>query len=113
MPTIMFVASDGTRRVVDALVGQSLLEVAHCHKIGLEGVCEGKLSCSTCHVIVAPGWFDRLPAATEEEEDMLDLASGLCRTSRLACQIIIGSEMNGLEVILPPAARNMMVAGAR
>ena len=55
----------------------------------LEGTCEGQMACSTCHVILPDEWFARLPPAVEDEEDMLDLAAGACRTSRLSCQIVL------------------------
>ena len=73
----------------------------------LEGTCEGQMACSTCHVIVAPEWFDRLPPASEEEEDMLDLAAGVARTSRLSCQIVLGDELEGLEARIPAESRDM------
>ena len=65
------------------------------------------MACSTCHVIVAAEDFGRLPPAREEEEDMLDLATGATRTSRLACQIILTDAMDGLTVRIPPESRNM------
>lgn len=73
----------------------------------LEGTCEGQMACSTCHVIVAAEWFGLLPAAVEDEEDMLDLASGACRTSRLSCQIELTEALDGLEVRIPPGSHNM------
>lgn len=109
MPKITFVERDGTRREVEAPVGLSVLEVAHRHGIDIEGACEGSLACSTCHVIVAKDDFDRLPEASEEEEDMLDLAWGLKPTSRLGCQIIISEELDGLVVELPKEVRNALV----
>ena len=109
MPKITFVEKDGTRREVDAPLGLSILEIAHHNKIDLEGACEGSLACSTCHVIVDPAWFGKLGTATEDEEDMLDLAFGLTHTSRLGCQIKITPELDGLVVKLPAATRNMMV----
>ena len=108
MPRITFVQLDGTRHDVDAPVGLSLLEVAHQNDIDLEGACEGSLACSTCHVIVDPAWFSRLEPIEEDEEDMLDLAFGLEKTSRLGCQIIITEELDGLTVRLPTATNNMM-----
>ena len=66
------------------------------------------MACSTCHVIVDAADFDRLPPATEEEEDLLDLAAHATRTSRLACQIILTDEMESLSVRIPPEARNWM-----
>jgi 2Fe-2S ferredoxin len=59
-------------------------------------------------VIVDPGWIERLSKPTEDEEDMLDLAFGLEKTSRLGCQIVMTNELDGLVVQLPAASRNMM-----
>jgi len=66
------------------------------------------MACSTCHVIVDAGDFEKLPAASEEEEDLLDLAAHATRTSRLACQIMLTNEMETLDVRIPPEARNWM-----
>jgi len=109
MPKMVFVQKDGTRKEVDAPIGLSVLEIAHRNKIDLEGACEGSLACSTCHVVIDAEWYDLLPDASEDEEDMLDLAFGLTHTSRLGCQIIITEELDGLSVQLPAATRNMMV----
>ena len=108
MPKMTFVERDGTAREVDAPLGLSVLEIAHRNKIDIEGACEGSLACSTCHVIVDPDWYDLLKEATEDEEDMLDLAFGLTQTSRLGCQIIMTEELDGLTVRLPSSTRNMM-----
>lgn len=108
MPHMTFVTPQGERITVEAPVGLSVLEIAHQNNIDLEGACEGSLACSTCHVIVDSEWYDTLPDAQEEEEDMLDLAFGLTHTSRLGCQIIMKEELDGLVVTLPPATRNMM-----
>jgi len=106
MPKMTFIEPDGTRKEVDAPLGLSVLEVAHKAGLDLEGACEGSLACSTCHVIVEPEWFDVLSEATEDEEDMLDLAFGLTKTSRLGCQIIMTEELDGLAVRLPGGSRN-------
>jgi len=108
MPKMIFIERNGTRREVDAPIGLSVLEIAHRNDLDLEGACEGSLACSTCHVIVDPEWFDLLKDPTEDEEDMLDLAFGLTRTSRLGCQILITEELDGLTVTLPQGTRNMM-----
>lgn len=109
MPKITFELADGTTKTVDAPLGLSVLEIAHKNEIPLEGACEGSLACSTCHVIVDEQFFDALDEATEDEEDMLDLAFGLTHTSRLGCQIKMTDELDGLKVKLPSATRNMMV----
>lgn len=108
MPKMIFVERDGTRREVDAPAGLSVLEVAHKHGVDIEGACEGSLACSTCHVIVDPAWIDKLSEPTEDEEDMLDLAFGLEKTSRLGCQIVIDDKLDGLVVRLPAGSRNLL-----
>jgi len=108
MPKMIFIDRTGGRHEVEAPVGLSVLEIAHRNNIDIEGACEGSLACSTCHVIIDAEWYDLLKDATEDEEDMLDLAFGLTRTSRLGCQIIITEELDGLTVTLPAATRNMM-----
>src|SRR3954466_1759621 len=109
MPKMTFIKTGGERLEVEAPLGLSVLEIAHRNNIDLEGACEGSLACSTCHVIVDPDWYELLQDATEDEEDMLDLAFGLTVTSRLGCQIIITEELDGLTVRLPAATRNMLL----
>ncbi|PPQ26829.1 ferredoxin family 2Fe-2S iron-sulfur cluster binding protein [Rhodopila globiformis] len=106
MPKMTFIERNGTRREVDAPVGLSVLEIAHKHGVDIEGACEGSLACSTCHVIVDASWFKKLAKPTEDEEDMLDLAFGLTKTSRLGCQIVMTDKLDGLVVTLPAATRN-------
>jgi 2Fe-2S ferredoxin len=109
MPKMTFIKPDGARVEVEAPLGLSVLEIAHRNDIDLEGACEGSLACSTCHVIIDPEWYESLQPASEDEEDMLDLAFGLTHTSRLGCQIKITEELDGLTVSLPSATRNLMV----
>ena len=105
--TVTFVTAAGERVAVAAKDGDVLLEVAQAAGMPLEGTCEAQMACSTCHVIVVPEWFDRLPPAVDDEEDMLDLAAQVTRTSRLSCQIVLTPELDGLEVRKPGDAVNM------
>jgi ferredoxin len=106
---VRFLRFDGTLdKEVEAEPGQRLLDVAWAVREPLEGACEGVMACSTCHVIVEGEDFARLPAASEEEEDLLDLAAHASRTSRLACQIILTADMKTLSVRIPPNAANWM-----
>ncbi len=109
MPKLTFIVQNGERVEIDAPEGLSLLEIARKHDIDIEGACEGSLACSTCHVIVDAEDFERLEDPNEDEEDMLDLAFGLTRTSRLGCQIILTEELDGLTVSLPLETRNMLL----
>ena len=102
MARIVIIDHAGRRRELEVASGLSLLEVARTHGLYVEGRCEGSLACSTCHVIVDPAWFGRLPVASEDEQDMLDtVATSLTATSRLGCQIRIGNDVDGLVVRLP------------
>ena len=93
-------------REVEAAPGTNLLDLAQANGQPLEGSCEGSMACSTCHVIVAKDDFARLPPASEEEDDLLDLAAHVTRTSRLACQLSVPAE-GVLTVRMPGAAYNL------
>jgi len=106
---VRFFRADGTLdKEVEAEPGQRLLDVAWAARQPLEGACEGVMACSTCHVIVDAEDFSKLPPASEEEEDLLDLASHATRTSRLACQIILTTDLDTLDVRIPAGATNWM-----
>ena len=104
---IRFITSDGDRVDAHGAVGDSLLRVAQAAGMPLEGTCEGQMACSTCHVVVDKDWFAQLPPASEEEEDMLDLAAGVRRTSRLSCQILLSETLDGLTVTIPSESHDM------
>jgi ferredoxin len=108
MTLVRFVSADGRHvQEVRAEPGDRLLDVAQNAGQPLEGTCEGQMACSTCHVIVDAGDFGRLPRASEEEEDMLDLAAHVSRHSRLACQIWLTEDLETLTVRMPPGFHNM------
>ena len=104
---VRFTTSGGETVTAEAEAGDNLLRVGQAAGMPLEGTCEGQMACSTCHVIVASEWFNRLTPASEEEEDMLDLAAGVRRTSRLACQIDMTDALDGLEVTIPAESHDM------
>jgi len=105
---VRFVSADGESvQEVDAPAGSRLLDVAQNAGQPLEGTCEGQMACSTCHVIVDAADFAKLPRASEEEEDMLDLAAHVTRHSRLSCQIWLTEALDSLTVRIPGAFHNM------
>lgn len=108
MVRAVFVDRKGNRVDAAGEAGTSLLTAGQNAGLPLEGTCEGQMACSTCHVIVAQDWFARLPKAGEDEEDMLDLASGAGPTSRLACQILLSDALDGIEVRVPDTTYDMM-----
>ncbi len=108
MPRITYILKDGTRKTVDAQSGLSLMEVSQKNGIGaVEGACGGSLSCATCHVYIHPDWWVRLlpedGKISDQEEDMLDLAFDLRKTSRLCCQTMVTDDLDGLVVAVPGA----------
>ncbi len=107
MVRVSFITAEGERIEAQGRPGQRLLALAQAAGMPLEGTCEGQMACSTCHVIVAADWFGRLPAAVADEEDMLDLAAGVARTSRLSCQIELTDALDGLEVRIPGVSHDM------
>lgn len=108
MTKVTFISANGERRQdVDAPAGSVLLDVAQAAGQPLEGTCEGQMACSTCHVIVDADDFSRLKTASEDEEDMLDLAASATRTSRLSCQILLDDALDSLTVRIPFECHNM------
>eukprot|EP00760_Papus_ankaliazontas_P006707 PhM_4_TR13145/c0_g2_i1/m.58387/K22071/FDX2; ferredoxin-2, mitochondrial len=88
---------------------QSVMELCRDNKLDMEAACDGTCACSTCHVYVDKEWFKKLPPATDDEMDMLDLAWGLEEdSSRLACQIQLKREVSGLCVSLPKQTVNQL-----
>ena len=109
MTLVRFHRADGTLdQEVEGKPGERLLDVAWAANQPLEGACEGVMACSTCHVIVDAEDFEHLPPASEEEEDLLDIAAHVTRTSRLACQILLTKDLKSLSVRVPAGARNWM-----
>ncbi len=108
MTRVRFVSADGREvREVAAAAGARLLDVAQADGQPLEGTCEGQMACSTCHVIVDAADFAKLPEPSEMEEDLLDLATGVTRHSRLACQIWLEAGLDALTVTMPATSRDM------
>jgi ferredoxin len=105
--TVTFLNPHGKPVEATCEPGDNLLRTGQAAGLPLEGTCEGQMACSTCHVIVAAEWFDRLLPASEEEEDMLDFAAGVRRTSRLSCQIELTAEMDGLTVSIPAESNDL------
>ena len=108
MIKVAFITADGSRVEAQGRAGDSLLEVGQAAGMPREGTCEGQMACSTCHVIVAAEDFAKLPRASEEEDDLLDLAAHVTRTSRLSCQILLTDEMETLTVRMPGGVQNWL-----
>jgi 2Fe-2S ferredoxin len=99
MVKIIFIDQQGHERVVEGRAGQSLMLVAVQNEIaGIDGECGGACACATCHVLIDPAWSSKLPKAEMMEQDMLDFARDVQANSRLACQIKLTPEIDGMTV---------------
>ena len=85
---------------------ENLLEIGQRGGIDIESACEGQMGCSTCHVIIDPKYYSLLTPPSHREEDLLDLAIGNSPTSRLACQVTITHQVDGILVNVPNANVN-------
>ena len=102
MPKITFIEFNGSRRTVEVAAGTTLMRAATDNRIaGIDGDCGGNCACATCHVYIDSGWAERVGTRTACEVDMLNLVSELRDTSRLACQINIDANLDGLIVATP------------
>lgn len=102
MAVVKFVSSDGVETDVQCDNGISVMEVAI--RAGIDGIdadCGGQLSCATCHVYVPQEWIDRLPAKSEDEDNLLDFAADRREGSRLCCQIFVDADLDGLVIEVP------------
>lgn len=103
MPKITFIASDGAESIVEITCGLSAMEAAVQNLVrGIDGDCGGVAACGTCHVHVDPAWIERTgPANPGIEREMLALSDVRSANSRLACQIKMSDDLDGLVLHMP------------
>lgn len=102
MVKITYIEFSGAERQLDLLPGQSLMRGAVDNSVqGIVADCGGACACATCHVYVDPDWFDKVGEIGEMEEAMLEEVCDPQPNSRLACQIKISDELDGLVVRVP------------
>lgn len=103
MPKLIVVNREGEESTVDAAEGLSVMEAIRDNGFDeLLALCGGCCSCATCHVFVDPAFNDRLPAVSEDEDDLLDSSDHRNENSRLSCQIPLTAELDGLRVTIAP-----------
>jgi 2Fe-2S ferredoxin len=102
MPKVIFISTDGTRREIDTPEGETLMRAATDNLVpGIDGDCGGQCACGTCHVYIAKPWAQKLAGARANETDMLAFVNERSEDSRLACQISVTADLDGIEVRLP------------
>ncbi|XP_006632882.2 ferredoxin 1b [Lepisosteus oculatus] len=106
---VHFVNQKGDRTTITATEGETLLDVVINMNLDISGfgACEGTLACSTCHLIFEEDIYAKMEPLVDEEIDMLDLAYGLTKTSRLGCQVCVQKWMDGMTVRVPQDVMDM------
>ena len=97
----------GTKIQCKGEEGTTLLRVALDNDVPIEASCGGLQSCSTCHIYVDSEYIEKIPLADEDEEDILDMVDDLKDTSRLACNIFLTKELDGITLTLPETVVNL------
>ncbi|KAG9329741.1 hypothetical protein JZ751_029864 [Albula glossodonta] len=112
--SVHFVNQNGDKTTTSVTDGVSLLDVVINKNIDISGfgACEGVLSCSTCHLIFEQNIYDKLGPMEAEEMDMLDLAYGVTKTSRLGCQVRVQKWMDGMTVFAPKDQNELRDSGS-
>ena len=101
MAKITFIQANGEKKTVDAENGKTLLEIAKENNINLTGACDGACACGTCHVYIDEQTLSKMKTPKEDEENVLDIVFNVQPNSRLACQVVVGDEMDGAVVTIP------------
>ena len=101
MPKLIVVNRSGEESTVEAASGLTVMEAIRDDGFDeLLALCGGCCSCATCHVHVDPAFADKLPAMSEDEDDLLDSSDDRNETSRLSCQIPFTDDLEGLKVTI-------------
>ena len=103
MPTVTYIDAQGQATDLELAEGMTLMQGAVMNGIdGIEGECSGSCACATCHCYVDDAWVSKVPAMSENEDEMLeDTASERKDNSRLSCQIKMTAELDGIVVHMP------------
>jgi ferredoxin, 2Fe-2S len=102
MPTVTFIEFNGQRHTVTVPGGTSVMRAAVDNDVpGIDADCGGACACATCHVYVDAAWLGKTGDKGSMEQELLGFASATADNSRLACQIVLTDELDGLVVSMP------------
>ncbi|MBX7502022.1 MULTISPECIES: 2Fe-2S iron-sulfur cluster-binding protein [Qipengyuania] len=103
MPKLIVTTREGETSEIDVADGLTVMEAIRDNGFDeLLALCGGCCSCATCHVHVDAAFADKLPAMSEDEDDLLESTDHREATSRLSCQIPFTAELDGLKVTIAP-----------
>ena len=102
MPKVTYIEYSGREHVVEALVGQTVMDAAVKNAVpGIDAECGGACACATCHVYVDEAWTDKTGQPDSMEQSMLEFVIDMQGNSRLSCQIKVTPALDGLVVRMP------------
>lgn len=96
---VIFILKSGIEKRCDFSEGETILKVAEENEVPISSFCEGFGVCGACHVIIE-NLLEKLPPISEHENAALDRANGVTEHSRLACQVQLSKELDGLRIKL-------------
>lgn len=103
MITVNLTTRDGETRIIEADIGQSLMEALRNEDIeGIDALCGGSCACATCHIYMDESWLGKVTEQNEDEDDLLDDSDVRQGNSRLSCQIQLTTVLNGIILTIPP-----------
>ena len=102
MPRVIFIHPDGARETHELKAGDSVMDAALDNAVkGILAQCGGGCTCSTCHCYVEPPWGARVEPPVAEELELLEYVYDREPTSRLACQVFVSDDLDGIVVRIP------------
>lgn len=103
MPKMFVIDREGGQHEFDLEDGQSIYEPLRELDAGIEALCGGMCSCATCHVYIESEWADRIPAAQDDELELLEETECFKEgQSRLSCQVVMTGELDGVRMTIAP-----------
>lgn len=95
--------ADGSVNVIEAPTDMSLslMEILKASEYPVAATCGGMALCASCHVEILEDSYES--EANDAEMDMLDTLPVVSDCSRLACQMPITEEMDGIKIRLMAA----------
>ena len=103
MAKIIIKNRSGEETAVEGTDGMTVMEIIRDNGFDeLLALCGGCCSCATCHVIVDPAFADKLEPISEDENDLLDSSEHRTENSRLSCQLVFSTALDGLKVEIAP-----------
>ena len=102
MPKLIITDRLGEKREIQFDSNYTLMEILRDNGFEIEASCGGCCACATCHVYISDEWFNKLNLMDDDEQSMLDQAFDVKKNSRLACQIELSEELDGLKVEIAP-----------